>query len=126
MGAGPVAALGLAVLVVAVGRFTGDDARVPSLVRAAVPGLVSRPATRLVLLGVVAVLVPVGLYVAVNEVKFGELYRLPLERQVFSDIDPARQADRTTPVVSRQRTIRDPTSTWVWHVIPTTHAGEAT
>lgn len=92
VGAGPVVALGLAVVAVAVARLAGDETRVPALVRAVAPGVEVRPATRLVGVGIVAVLVPLVLYAGVNLVKFGELYRLPLERQVFSDLDPARQA----------------------------------
>jgi hypothetical protein len=40
---------------------------------------------------IVACLVPVGLYAMVNVAKFGEFFRLPLEKQVFSQIDPQRQ-----------------------------------
>lgn len=41
---------------------------------------------------IVACLVPVGLYAMVNVEKFGEPFRLPLEKQIFSQIDPQRQA----------------------------------
>jgi hypothetical protein len=92
VGVGPLAALAAVVGVVAIARFRGQDDRVPGLVRWATPGVVRRPPARLVGAAVIALLVPVGLYAGVNQAKFGEPIRLPLEKQVFSEVDPARQA----------------------------------
>jgi hypothetical protein len=83
VGLGPLVALGFVLLVALVRllRHRRTAEREPD------PG-----ARRVVIALVVACVVPVGLYAAVNEVKFGEPFRLPLEKQVFSQIDPARQA----------------------------------
>lgn len=41
-------------------------------------------------LGAAAVLIPLGLYVGVNEAKFGSAFGLPIEAQVVSKFDPER------------------------------------
>lgn len=50
------------------------------------------PLGRLALAAVVGAALTVGSYVALNLVKFGTLYSLPLDRQVYTVLNPARQA----------------------------------
>jgi hypothetical protein len=78
VGAGPLVAL---VLVSALAAWRTRDAA------ARAPG-----SGRLVAGLAVACAVPVLLYVGVNLAKFGEPFRLPLEKQVFSQVDEQRQA----------------------------------
>jgi hypothetical protein len=94
VGLGPVAALGLAFAVVAAAAISGsaDGAAPRPWVRAFVPGLERRPSGRRVAACAVAVLAPLTLYASVNLAKFDTPFRLPLEKQAFSDLDPNRQA----------------------------------
>lgn len=73
VGAGPVAAIGL-VLVLHLGRWTRHRQ------------------TRFLAGLALACAVPVVLYVAINFVKFHTLFSLPLDKQVFTPLSPSRQA----------------------------------
>lgn len=53
------------------------------------PGAVTRA---LIVVGAAAVLVPVLVYASVNMARFNEPFRLPIEKQVFSEMDENRQA----------------------------------
>lgn len=89
VGAGPVVALGLVMLVYLFRAIRGRSGRVT---RGLVPQL-DAPKPRHHLLGVfLAVMIPVSFYMAVNYAKFDHPLRLPLNQQVFSDLDPNRQA----------------------------------
>ncbi len=80
-GAGPLAALGLLLLVALIGRghriFGIDDG--PALRRMALPLAI-------------AVLVPVGLYVALNLVKFGTPLSLPFDHQLITAFNATHRA----------------------------------
>jgi hypothetical protein len=95
VGAGPVAALGLAGLAYGVAAILGRRrSRTPSGGDRLLMGLGLRAADRpgrwaVMLLAAAAV--PVLLYVAINEIKFGTLVSLPLEKQVFTAVNHNRQ-----------------------------------
>ena len=81
LGAGPLAALGLLLLVAIVGRG--------SKLIGFPDGVALR---RLVVPLAAAVLVPLVLYVALNEVKFGTPFSLPFDRQVVTVFSPGHRA----------------------------------
>jgi hypothetical protein len=87
VGAGPLVALGL-VLLVMLWRVARDHRSSPGTESADA----GSPERRIAVALAVACLVPAALYLAVNQIKFGEPWRLPLEKQVFSQIDPQRRA----------------------------------
>jgi hypothetical protein len=94
VGAGPVAALGLLALahgVVAVRRRLTKDPTTPRRETLDWLGLGPGERTWTVLLAV-CVIVPVGLYIAVNEAKFGTVVSLPLNKQVMTTLSPHRRA----------------------------------
>src|ERR1035437_2861169 len=87
VGAGPVAALGLAAavylfawLATRVPRWQSTIQRLPRAFGIQVPDAPGRFGVGLV----AAVAIPVVLYVAINEIKFGPLFSLPLNRQVLT------------------------------------------
>src|ERR1039458_4732976 len=87
VGAGPVAALGLAAAVYLltwlakrVPRWQSTIQRLPRAFGIQVPDAPGRFGVGLV----AAVAIPVVLYVAIKEIKFGTLFRLPLNRQVLT------------------------------------------
>jgi len=102
VGAGPVACLGLMGLACGacsafgwLGRRrgqVGDRARqwCESLLRRLGLPPLSRPGVWALGL-LVAAAIPVALYVAINEVKFGTLFSLPLDKQVFTLVNRNRQ-----------------------------------
>ncbi len=89
VGLGPVVALALLSAVTALRAFGGE--RFAWATRWSLPRDVHPPGGTVALLAAVTVL-PVLVYAAVNMARFDEPFRLPIEKQVFSGIDPNRIA----------------------------------
>lgn len=97
VGVAPVIALGAvaaaAVSAAAARRASRHRAGGPWTRRAEAPGRWLRCPAVPAAASVLSVLVPVGLYASVNMVKFGSLFRLPMDRQVYiSQARPSRVA----------------------------------
>ncbi len=76
--------------VLALAAVTAGAIGVPKLLRAFGPA--ERVGSRIVALLVAVVLVPVGVSAAINQAKFDQPFGIPLDRQVYSSLDPNRKA----------------------------------